>query len=325
MQIQGGTNNNWVNAQNNPFFGTNQYLNQNIDATLGDVARNFNQSVRPAQIGANVTSGSFGNSGLAEIQALQENDLQRQMGNIASGMRMQDYSNQQQLAEAAINRNLGAQQFNAGLTENNLGRSMQAQMANLGTAENNLARQMATQQFNAGLGESQAARDQQAAQIRAQYGEEAANRFMQAQSLNANVAENNANRYQDASRFNSQLGQDWASRNDAMYQNWMGNQLQAMGMDQGFYSTQRGQDLQQAGLGASLFGLGTQGMLDQGQGIYNLGLTAQQAPWQSLTGFANVSSPYTGFGSTTQNQSGSTAAGFAGGAILGNQLYNTWR
>ncbi len=92
--------------------------------------------------------------------------------------------------------------------------------------------------------------------------------------------------------------------------------------DQGFYTQQRGQDLQQVGLGASLFGQGNQWMLNQGQGIYNLGLTGQQAPWQSMQNFGNVSQPYTGFGSSSQNQSGSAGAGFLGGALAGSQAYN---
>lgn len=124
------------------------------------------------------------------------------------------------------------------------------------------------------------------------------------------------------------------------YNNTMGRQLQRYGQDQSynlglgnldlqnrnssqnFYSQQRGQDLQQVGLGASLFGQGNQGMLNQGQGIYNLGLTGQQAPWQSMQNFGNVSQPYTGFGSSSQNQSGSAGAGFLGGALAGSQAYN---
>ena len=126
------------------------------------------------------------------------------------------------------------------------------------------------------------------------------------------------------------------------YNNTMGRQLQKYGMDQsynlgmgnlalgnknsdqGFYTQQRGQDLQQVGLGASLFGQGNQGMLNQGQGIYNLGLTGQQAPWQAMQNFGNVAQPYTGFGSTSSSGSteGSKGAGFLGGALAGSQAYN---
>jgi hypothetical protein len=179
---------------------------------------------------------------------------------------------------------------------------MQAQMANLGTAENNLARQMATQQFNAGLGESQAGRDQQAAQIRAQFGEEAANRFLQAQSLNANISENNANRYQDASQFNAQLGQDWAGRNDAMYQNWMGSNLNALGMLPTF-SNAAYQDAGQ---------LMNVGNMQQDQSQQNLDFNYQQfldrqnLPYQQLAAMAGVfgSQPFGSSSSSTTNSSG---------------------
>lgn len=71
--------------------------------------------------------------------------------------------------------------------------------------------------------------------------------------------------------------------------------------------------------------VGVTGMMGQGQGIYNLGLTQQQAPWQTLTGFNNSASPYTGFGSTTGAQSGNMLGGAMGGALMGGQLYNAWK
>jgi hypothetical protein len=228
--ISAGQNNSRVTAQSNPYAGTNKFLNQNIDASLGDVARNFNQNVRPAQVGANVASGSFGNSGLAEVQAMQENDLQRQMGNIASGMRMQDYQNQQQLAESAIDRNFGAQQFNAGLTENNLGRSMQAQ------------------QFNAGM------------------------------------------------------GQDWAGRNDAMYQNWMGGNMNALGMVPNF-SNAAYQDA------AQLMNVGNMRQDQSQQNMdfkYQQFMDKQNLPYQQLAAMAGVfgSQPFGSSSSQTTQSSG---------------------
>lgn len=87
---------------------------------------------------------------------------------------------------------------------------------------------------------------------------------------------------------------------------------------QNFYSTQRGQDMQQMQLGANLFQMGNQGMLGQGQFLYNLGLTQQQAPWQVMGNYTNTLSPFTGYGST----SGNPFAGAIGGALTGAQLYN---
>ena len=93
--------------------------------------------------------------------------------------------------------------------------------------------------------------------------------------------------------------------------------------NQNFYTAQRGQDLQSLGLGASLAGVANQGFLGQGQGLYNIGTTQQQAPWQQLQNFTNTLSPFAGFGQTqTQNTPGGSSIGGAiGGALSAAQLW----
>lgn len=91
---------------------------------------------------------------------------------------------------------------------------------------------------------------------------------------------------------------------------------------QNFYTNQRGQDLQATQLGANLFQQGNTGMQQQGQGIYNLGLTQQQAPWNVVGNYTNTVSPFTGFGNTTNSTPGNAGAGALGGALVGAQLYN---
>jgi hypothetical protein len=121
---------------------------------------------------------------------------------------------------------------------------------------------------------------------------------------------------------------DWNNYQNRMLQNKGMDQSYNLGMtnaNNSFYTAQRGQDLQQTDLGARLYSLGTGGLVDQGQGVYNLGLTQQQAPWQTLAGFNNVSSPYTGYGSTSGTQAGSPLANAAGGAMMGGQMYQAWK
>lgn len=89
-----------------------------------------------------------------------------------------------------------------------------------------------------------------------------------------------------------------------------------------FYNSQRGLDLQQLALANSMFNTGVQGTLAGGQGLYNVGNTVQQAPWQTIGNFGGITSPYTGFGTTTGSASGSTAAGVLGGALGGAQLFS---
>ncbi len=112
----------YLSAGTNPYAGSNPYLQANIDATLGDMSRNWNNVAKPQWDTAMQRSGSFGNSGVMQANALAQGELQRNMGNVASSMRMQDYGMQQQLAEAGLNRQMQAGQFNYGLGEAAAGR-----------------------------------------------------------------------------------------------------------------------------------------------------------------------------------------------------------
>jgi hypothetical protein len=88
--------NNWTG--NNPFLGMNNpFLQANIDATMGDITRNYNNVVKPQTESAMVNSGSFGNSGLMAMQGEQQRQLAQTMGDVSSRMRMQDYGQQQQM------------------------------------------------------------------------------------------------------------------------------------------------------------------------------------------------------------------------------------
>ena len=106
------------------------------------------------------------------------------------------------------------------------------------------------------------------------------------------------------------------------FTNQMNRNLQQYGQNQGFYSNQRGQDLQQTALGADLFQRGNQGFLGQGQGIYGLGTTQQQAPWQVVNNANAGLGQWSGYGTTTQ--AGGGAQGMLGGALAGGQLGNLW-
>jgi len=92
-------------ATKNSYSGSNPYLQQNIDAAMGDITRNYNDAIAPGLTTQMVNSGSFGNTGAQAATQNSLNDLTKNLGNTASGMRMQDYSAQQQLAENYANRN----------------------------------------------------------------------------------------------------------------------------------------------------------------------------------------------------------------------------
>lgn len=101
----------------NPYSGANPFLENSINQAMGDVG---------SRIDSKFNGNAFG--GTAHQQT-----LARELGNIQSGMRMQDYSTQQGLAENAVNRGMQAgqfnignanamNQFNAGLQGQNIGR-----------------------------------------------------------------------------------------------------------------------------------------------------------------------------------------------------------
>lgn len=176
------------NGGTNQYAGSNPYLQQNIDAAMGDITRNYNDAVAPGLTTQMVGSGSFGNTGAQASTTNALNDLTKNMANTASGMRMQDYTSQQGLAENQINRNMQTSQYNTGLADSALGR----------TQQNN--------QFNSSMGNDYASRNDQ---MKSQY---------------MNLAPTYANQaYTDADQL-SKVGQQWqdnAQQNlDAQYQSW---------------------------------------------------------------------------------------------------------
>lgn len=111
-----------VTPQANPYAGNNPYLQEQIGMAQGDVIRSWNAVQKPQWDASMQRSGSFGNSGIAQAQAMAQSDMQRNLANIAQNMRFQDYTQQQQLGESAANRALQAGQFNATMGENYAGR-----------------------------------------------------------------------------------------------------------------------------------------------------------------------------------------------------------
>lgn len=137
----------------NPYAqAENPYLSQQIDAAASDVTRNYRNAVMPQLDAARARSGSFGNSGLEFVQAQAQDDLAKQIGNISSGMRMQDYTQRAGLAENAVNR-----QYQSGAQyANQLFSGGQA----LQSANNQLQSQAMNNQLQAlGLAPSYAAQD----------------------------------------------------------------------------------------------------------------------------------------------------------------------
>lgn len=136
----------------NQYAGQNKYLQQNIDAAMGDITRNYNDAVAPGLTTQMVGSGSFGNTGAQASTQNALNDLTKNLGNTAAGMRMQDYTAQQGLAENQINRNMQTSQFNANMGNDYASRNdqMTNNMLNLAPTYGNQAYTDASQLMGAG-------------------------------------------------------------------------------------------------------------------------------------------------------------------------------
>ena len=99
----------------NPFLGQgNPYLQQNIDAASADMVKNYNLGAVPAGNAAMLRSGSFGNSGLQEMQARDADMLQKNLGNLSNTARFNDYNQQQGMFQWQKGFDENSRQFDLG-------------------------------------------------------------------------------------------------------------------------------------------------------------------------------------------------------------------
>lgn len=72
----------------------NPYLQSQIDQAQGDVVSQFNNVTRPMLDAQMARSGSFGNSGLQQMQGQALSDLTKNLGSISSNLRYQNYGDE---------------------------------------------------------------------------------------------------------------------------------------------------------------------------------------------------------------------------------------
>jgi hypothetical protein len=132
----------------NPYAAmVNPYLAGAIDNAQGDLARNYNLVNKPAWDKAMQQSGSFGNTGVAEMAQNDRNDLMKNMGRIGSDMRMNAYGQQASLNESQVGR-----QFSAGnqLQQNLYGAGNQFSQNQFGAGQDYAGRQDSIGNFERG-------------------------------------------------------------------------------------------------------------------------------------------------------------------------------
>ncbi len=101
-----------VQAGVNPLLGLeNPWMNQNISDNADNMTAAFNRSNASQNLMA-ARAGAFGSSPWQRMADTAQQGLVKNVGQMASQTRAADYGAQQQLGEAALNRDVGTQQFN---------------------------------------------------------------------------------------------------------------------------------------------------------------------------------------------------------------------
>lgn len=334
----GGT----VNAQragvvNNQMAGMNNpYLTSAIDNASQDAIRNYNLGTAPQRQTQMQQSGAFGNTGVQQMQLEDQRNLQNTLGNIATNVRMADYSQQLGVAENAAARGTAMNQFNAG-------QDLIAQQFNVGARQSDLARNLGAANqvgmFNAGLQQADLARNTNAAlglgtfnagqaNNMAQFG---ANLGQQNNQFNAG-AQNQTNQYlaglnQSNNQFNAGAANQVGMFNNSQAQGR--NIYNAGAQNQGRqFNENLDYNIYQGNVNAANNAMANQNnylamlMGLQGQG-YNMANNMYMQPLSLYGQFANTANAFGGQGGVqSQNTQGNPMLGMFGGYQIGQSLYN---
>jgi hypothetical protein len=301
----------------------NPYLPQQAQSITNQVNQNLQQQQLPGINSGAIAAGGFGGSRQGIAQGLAIGQTNQALGNSLANLNFNAWNQgeQNRMQQQGLDNsftlgmgNLGLGQFNAqtqrdlGFGNLALGNKQADNSFNLGQQAQN------TNQFGA-----QTQRDLGMGNLALGY-TQANQNFALGQGNLANQQQQTANNF-TLGQGNLALGNKQA---DNSYNLGLGNLgLGQMQANQNFYTQQRGQDMQQAGLGANLIQGGNSGLQQGGQGLYNLGLTQQQAPLNALQAYAQMLSPFTGLNnSNTQTQPGASTLGSAlGGALTAAQIW----
>jgi len=109
---------------------SNPYLQANVNQALGDITRNYQQSVLPSTMAQFQRSGAFGGSAHQEALEGQQRALGSTMGNVASQMYGQNYAQerQNQMAATGMADRYGSAEYQDAMALMGVGDARQQQM-----------------------------------------------------------------------------------------------------------------------------------------------------------------------------------------------------
>lgn len=307
-----------VTSDRNALLGQNNgYLNSAISQAQDDTVRKYNLATRPAEDARMAASGSFGNTGLQQMQNESQRNLAGELGNISNSMRMQDYNLQAQLGEGQAGRSLSASGANA---SNAMGNNQFNASLGAGDLNRNASLAGQTNMFNAGQGN-------QANQFSANLGmsnnqfnagaQNNANQYNNAQANNMNQF--NTGQYNANQQYNANLGLQNNQYNAGQYN---ANQQYNTGQRNSYDLGMSNLDSNNAQFGAN-YGLNLAN--SQNNWANNNALTANQiaqTPITQYNNFANNANQTAGMGGTTsQTNQGNPWMTGLGGLQLASSLY----
>lgn len=299
----------------------NPYLPQQAQAITNQVQQGFLQNVLPGVNQQAQAAGGFGGSRNAIAQGVAAGNAATGLASSLSNMYGQAYAQDAQLAAQRDMQSaqLANQRELAAMSDATQRLGLQNQYS-LGMGNLGLGYTQAGQSYTLGLGNLANQQQQTQNQFTLGQGNLALGNKQADQSYNLGQGNLALGQTQAQNQYNLGLGNLGLGQYQADTQRQLGfgnlglGQMQA---NQNFYTSQRGQDLQQLGLGANLFGQGAQGQMGIGSGLYGIGQQQQNAPLNVLQQYGNMLNPFSGLG---QSQSSTTPGASTAGSALGGAL-----
>lgn len=325
----GGTTERVGSAGTNPYAGANPYLQSQIDATTADASKTWSNTINPQFDRMAIASGSFGNTGVEQARGAAMGDFGKTLANTIGGMRMQDYIQQQGLAENALNRNQQVNLANAGFNAGDLSRNLGGYLQGQGLGMQGLGMQMGAAQFDANLGQglntfnatlgaNDLARNANLSQNMGQFNAGAMNNMGQFNNSQGNTMSMfNAGQGNAMSQFNAGQGNQMLGQYRTQQE--QGRQFDAnldWGIDRDNWNRQRTGMQDSLGIFDRMVGNTNQGF-DLGTALQNMPLAQQQAFTQLLTQLGGLG----GSSTNAQQLQGNPLMGGLGGWLAMQQLF----
>lgn len=293
----------------NAYAGSNPYLDQAIQGTVRQATQGFNDVTNPQFDRMAAASGSFGNTGVEAARTRAMQDFGTNLSNTVGNMRMQDYTQQQNLAENALNRQQSTNQFNAGLNAADLARNLAGAYQGQGIGLQGLGQQLGAAQFDAG-------NNLNAQQFNS--------------TLGANDLNRNSNLSQNLGMFNAGAG-NTANMFNAGAANTMAGQIRGLAQNQNQFDQNLDFNTWQANTNNMRNGQRDQlDFLNSLMGWNQQGITnstnVQNTPLNYYTQFANLANQAGGSGAQQVTPlQGNPLMGAIGGWQLANMLFGQGR